>query len=445
MFRSSSRGDNQGRNDQGVPITFISLGIESNGFDSSTESFASNNGFELAGLDLTLNGGSRENIRSGFSHYTGEPASRTPSQVNINDRRRFVILSGREVVYINNNFTSQDTEAVLAAINGATGGGPVDPPPTTFEVATASSPDSGGTVTSGGTVEEGMSISLTATPNPGYRFDSWNGIGLENPNALTTNLTVTQSQLVTAQFIKTWALSLEASPASGGSVSSGGTFDTGTTQTITATANEGYRFAGWTGEGIADARAASTTVTLNADTNATANFIKTWTLTVAANDTDGGSVSSGGTFDSGSQNAISATANEGYRFAGWTGEGIADASAASTTVTLNADTNATANFIKTWTLTVAANDTDGGSVSSGGTFDSGSQNAISATANEGYRFAGWTGEGIADASAASTTVTLNADTNATANFIKTWALTVAANDADGGSVSGEGSSTLARR
>ena len=113
-----------GRNSSGVPITFITLSIEPNGFDSSVISFASNNGFDLAGLDLIESGGARTEIRNGFSYYSGEDAGLTPGQVNINDRRRFVILDGQPgpnqwtLRYINNDFSRRDTDAVLEAIDG---------------------------------------------------------------------------------------------------------------------------------------------------------------------------------------------------------------------------------------------------------------------------------------------------------------------------------------
>ena len=127
------------------------MGIEPVGFDSSVESFTDNIGFDLAGLDLTLDGNDRVNVRSGFSFYSGEDAALTPSQVSIFDRRRFVIMDGQpgpnqwQVAYISNDFSSGDTEAVRAAIDGISpsepGGPNVEPAPTpviTAVVATES-------------------------------------------------------------------------------------------------------------------------------------------------------------------------------------------------------------------------------------------------------------------------------------------------------------------
>ncbi len=112
-----------------MPITFIALGIEPNGFDSSVASFAENISFNHAGLDLVDDGGRRSQIRNGFAHFSGEPAERTPGQVSINERRRFVILDGQpgpnqwEVLYIANDFSRRDTESVRAIIDAVSPSG----------------------------------------------------------------------------------------------------------------------------------------------------------------------------------------------------------------------------------------------------------------------------------------------------------------------------------
>ena len=111
------------RNDNGVPITSIVLGIEPNGFDSSVASFTSNIGFNHAGLDLVEEDGSRTNIREGFGYYSGEDPATIPRRVSINERRRFVILNGQpgedqwRVLYISNDFASRDTASVRSAID----------------------------------------------------------------------------------------------------------------------------------------------------------------------------------------------------------------------------------------------------------------------------------------------------------------------------------------
>lgn len=151
---------------------------------------------------------------------------------------------------------------------------------------------------------------------------------------------------------------------------------------------------------------------LNESYTATAAFVKVWSLTVDGN--EGGTVEGSSTVDAGVPSLIVATASECYRFHNWVGEGISDVSMPQTTITVNADTTATAAFVKVWGLEVTA--TEGGNAEGGGTFDSGEEVAIMADPSEGYRFGGWQGEGVADPSSLETTITVNAETTAQATF-----------------------------
>jgi len=70
-----------------------------------------------------------------------------------------------------------------------------------------------------------------------------------------------------------YTLSVSASPAAGGSVAlspSGGVYAAGTVVTLTATANSGYVFSGWSGG--ASGTAVTTTVTVNSNLSVTAAF-----------------------------------------------------------------------------------------------------------------------------------------------------------------------------
>ena len=87
-------------------------------------------------------------------------------------------------------------------------------------------------------------------------------------------------------------------------------------------------------------------------------IVKQYTLTASAG--DGGTVSGGGTFAGGTQVSITATPNAGYSFSSWSNGSTANP----LTVTLNSNTNITANFqviVNSYTLTVTAG--EGGSVS----------------------------------------------------------------------------------
>ena len=113
-------------------------------------------------------------------------------------------------------------------------------------------------------------------------------------------------------------------------------------------------------------------------------------------------MTSSGVHDHGVQAAITATPQTGYSFSGWSGEGIADLNASTTTVDMTRERNATASFsINRHVLGVYAG--TGGSASGSGAYDWNSSAPITATVNAGYEFTGWTGSGISNPSAVSYT------------------------------------------
>lgn len=87
-----------------------------------------------------------------------------------------------------------------------------------------------------------------------------------------------------------------------------------------------------------------------------------------------------------------------------------------------------------FTLTVVASPAEGGVAGGGGTYDEGSLVAISATPAQGWRFAGWSGTGVTDVDASSTTVQVDADLTVTAAFEQPTAYEVWA---EGQSLTGE--------
>ena len=181
--------------------------------------------------------------------------------------------------------------------------------------------------------------------------------------------------------------SLNVTSSEGGTVSTnGGTYDEGTTITVTATPDEGYEFTGW--EGF-DSGEASLTITLIEDQILKALFspvVSLFTITVTA--TEGGRVSTaGGTFEQGTVIEVIATPEQGYEFSGWEGN---DSVETTLSITLSSTLSLQAIFdeIKTYTLTVSS--VQGGSVSTqGGEFPEGTSVSITAMPEEGYQFQGW--------------------------------------------------------
>src|SRR5262249_43378703 len=158
-----------------------------------------------------------------------------------------------------------------------------------------------------------------------------------------------------------------ASPTAGGTVSGGGTFTSGSTQTVTATPASGYTFVNWTEGGTVVSTSASYGFTLSANRTLVANFPQTFTISVSASPTAGGTVSGGGTFPSGSTQTVTATPASGYAFVNWTEGGTVVSTSASYGFTLSANRTLVANFAATYTIAVTAAPSAGGTVSGGGT------------------------------------------------------------------------------
>ena len=298
------------------------------------------------------------------------------------------------------------------------------PPPPQCTLTVTVSPKGGGTVSGRRTLDCGTRVGISASANVGYRFDGWEGAGTGTG---FRNILVDSNKSVTANFATVCTLTVEASPSSGGTTTpSAGTHTYSPCESsvsLKAKANNGYRFGSWSGT------SSSTTVTLSAGDNktVTASFVKQYYLWVTAAPSTCGSASGQGWHDPGARVPLTASVNDGCRFARWWGSGVADGTAVSTTSssttfkvpdatpTASTDTlSVVAAFAKQCTLTVTAD--TGGTVSGGGTYDCGGSRAITATASARYYFDRWSGSGIANTRSRSTTVTLSASKTVTAYF-----------------------------
>lgn len=123
-----------------------------------------------------------------------------------------------------------------------------------------------------GTYEEGTVLTFTAVPNEGYKFKQWAKIVSGTSVSLYDNpltLTVTESINLSAFFEKlTYAVTTAVTPTGSGTVTGGGTYEHGSTATLTATPATGYKFKQWN-DGNTNA---TRTVTVTAAATYTAVF-----------------------------------------------------------------------------------------------------------------------------------------------------------------------------
>jgi hypothetical protein len=116
---------------------------------------------------------------------------------------------------------------------------------------------------------DGTVVTLTASPAPGFRFQSWSGslVGSANPSLLTMNA----DKAVTASFVAEYTLSVGTLGAGQVSVSPlGPVYDAGITVTLTALPDPGLQFAGWSGD--VSGTASPVSLVMNANKSVTASF-----------------------------------------------------------------------------------------------------------------------------------------------------------------------------
>ena len=189
-----------------------------------------------------------------------------------------------------------------------------------YTITASANPAAGGNVTGGGTYMQGASCTLTATANTGYTFTNWTkNDGTVVSNNATYTFNVTESGAYAANFtLNSYMVTASANPTEGGTVTGGGTYNHGQNITLTAMANEGYTFTGWSDGVTTNPR----TITVTGPATYVANFeLQSFNITVSADPTEGGTVSGGGTYNYGSSVTLTATPAAGYAFINWTKNG----------------------------------------------------------------------------------------------------------------------------
>lgn len=177
-----------------------------------------------------------------------------------------------------------------------------------------------------------------------------------------------------------------------------------------------YVFSSWSDEG-----SQSHTITVRTSTwKYTAFFDKQYTLTTAVNPLQGGTVTPSGTswVKEGTTVQVTATPNPGYKFSGWSGDVVSNASTIS--IVMDNPKSLTANFVPIiyYPLTTSANPPEGGAVIPAGTnqFEEGTVVQVVAIPNPDYLFYSWSGDNTSRARVIS--VTMNGPKTLVANFLK---------------------------
>ncbi len=275
-----------------------------------------------------------------------------------------------------------------------------------------------------GPYSAGDVVTLTATANPGWTFDSWSG----DAGGILTQTTITMdgNKVVTATFTQDeYALDVTVSPAGGGSVISSpaqSTYHYGDVVTLTVTANPGWEFTGWldplNGSGLIPILTNPMTITILGDRVITATFTQNeYTLDVTVSPAGGGSVAKDPnqtTYHYGDVVTLTSTANPGWAFDSWSGD--AGGTSNPVTVTMTSDKAVTAAFAQDeYALDVTVVGNGSVEMSPGEPYHYGDVVTLTAAAAAGWSFDAWSGD--ASGVLTETTVTMTGNKAVTATFV----------------------------
>ncbi|MCV9388825.1 pectinesterase family protein [Reichenbachiella ulvae] len=172
---------------------------------------------------------------------------------------------------------------------------------------------------------DGTIVKVTATASDGYRFVSWldeGGVQVSTQNPL--DVTMDANKTLSAEFVKTFYLDVQLSDGLAGQVDKSinkTIFDEGTEVTLTAVANEGYRFSHWsdaTGNDISTD--ASISLVMDQDQQIKAVFVALFTVELLEVGDNSGTLaitSPSDYYEAGATIELVATPAEGYEFVEW--------------------------------------------------------------------------------------------------------------------------------
>lgn len=214
-------------------------------------------------------------------------------------------------------------------------------------ITTNAVPEEGGTVTGGGAYWIGETCTLHAVANEGYTFVDWTENGQQVSAEPDMSLFVNTNHDLQANFIiNSYEISVEAQPNDGGTVTGMGTYDYGTTVTVSALPNEHYEFVNWTEDGVLVSNSAEYTFTVESSRHLVANFAQeSYTVSVTITPANAGTIEGVGNYVYGQTATLVARPNEGYEFVGWTENGALISTQSSLIVMVTCDRHFEARFI----------------------------------------------------------------------------------------------------
>ena len=319
-----------------------------------------------------------------------------------------------------------------------------------YQVTLSAFPEFAGTVSGAGMYDSGTNVTVTATPNSGIQFVNWTENNVPVSTEARYTFAISGPRTLVAHFVPAtpkFQVEVSTNPVNAGTVSGAGMYEYGANVTVAATANNGYQFVNWTENNTPVSSDIRYAFSISGSRTLVANFtpvVPKYQVQISANPLDAGTVSGAGTYDSGANVTVVATANSGYQFVNWTENNTPVSSDIRYTFSISSTRTLVANFIPIvpkYQVQISANPVNAGTVSGAGTYDSGANVAITATANSGYQFVNWTENNTPVSSDIRYTFPISSSRTLVANFapiIPKYQVQISANPVNAGTVSGAG-------
>jgi len=245
--------------------------------------------------------------------------------------------------------------------------------------------------------------------------------------------------------IEQFTVALSSNPPAGGTTTGAGSFDAGSSVTVSAIASSGYTFTNWAEGNVVLSTDALYTFAISGNRYLIANFtenINAYNVTLTSNPPIGGTTTGAGSYNAGTVVNIGAIANAGYTFTSWTeGENIVSTDASYTFI-ISGNRILTANFTATVRMYVLRVTAVNGTVTKypdEAAYNSGTSVLLTAIPNPGYTFTSWSVD--ATGSENPLTIIMNSDKNITANFTQiadTYSIALSSDPPEGGITTGGG-------
>lgn len=254
----------------------------------------------------------------------------------------------------------------------------------------------GGTAIGSGNYDYGSTATLIATADLYYSFEGWYEDNVKYSTQTNYQFVVSRDRNMVAKFVREQAtITIEQVPANTTVVKGAGTFDKGTTQTLSYTKVEGVEFLGWYEGQALLATSDQLVLTLVRDITVIAKFnVLEYTIQATASNEARGAVSGGGKYIYNQTATLRASAFAGNTFVNWTENGLVVSTNSVYSFEVTSNRNLVANFSPlTCTVTAASASAVMGKAEGSGSYPYNSRVIVIATPNTGYRFVNWTMNG----------------------------------------------------